>query len=534
MRHLVRDPMAGPIRLIGLPQRALRAYGAFVGKHPAAIFLFSFLACGLLSLGWLHIGEGGKDAYTTLEFEEQWTVKGSELEQQIKHMKRDWKETNKAPWYQDYHYTMMSGKGARQGADMLTREMLQESLRLYGKLYQLEVTTSGGKKYTTTDLCARGAVPDNPAFPVKLPCKFVDPLSCFSDYTQFLDPLYAQYVDASGLPGIAPYHSRPALGNLSDAEIRATLSRGCHWYTDQATWAVRMWSGDREWSGGTLARAGALSWIVYMDGPRRIAFRMNLTQPALAQELEIAEALRLHARAWADAVEAFGRESAILEPSNLKAGFLGELEAELEEPEWAKIAASVILLNLFVSVGMASWTVPSASRCNLGQQGLGVVGLSTLAMFGVFFLLGFRLNSAIMSGIPFLATGLGVNDMLVLSRSFSELGVPFIRERSSSDIVGEVLARAGVGVSLTSLCNVVAFCLASLVPVHGLSDFCICAAIDSAMNYLAMMTLFLCCICLEAHRVKSGRADPAACTWGCHAATQRRGQEACGDRKSVV
>lgn len=504
-----------------------------MGRHPVAIFLCSFLACGLLCLGWLNIGEGGHNAYTTLEFEEQWTVKGSELEQQIKHVLNDWKKKNKDPWYQDYHYTMMTGKGDRQGSDMLTREMLQETLRLYGKFFQLEVTTSSGKKYKTTDLCARGAVPDNPAFPFKMPCKIVDPLNCFSDYLQFLDPLYVQFVDPSGAPGILPYHNRPALGNLSDAEIRATLSRGCSWFTAAATWEVRMWSGGREWNGNVLARAGALSWTVYMDGPRRIAFRMNLTNPELAHESDIAEAVRLHARAWAQTVEAFNGESTILESSNLKAGYLGDLEEALEKPEWPLIVASGILMNLFVSLSMASWTAPLASRCNLGQQGLGVVLFATLTAAGAFFLLGFRLNSAIMSGIPFLAMGLGVNDMLVLTRSFSELGVSFIRERSMSDIVGEVLAQAGVGVSLTSLCNVTAFCLASFVPVHGLSDFCLCAAIDSAMNYLAMMTLFLCCICLEAHRVKRGRADPAACTVGCHVVMQRRGEEACGPESLV-
>jgi len=487
----------------------------------------------LVCLGWLNIGDGGKDAYTTLNFEEQWTVSGSELEQQIKFVISDWKQKNKDPWFQDFHYTMLVGKGGRKGADMLTREMLNETMRLYEKFFQIEVVTSSGKRYTSMDLCARGAVPDNPAFPFKLPCKIVGPLDCFSDYLQFLDPLYAQYVDPSGAPGILSYRGRPALGNISDAEIKAVVSQGCFWFTDAAKWEVGMWSGRREWNSNVMTRAGALSWSIYLDGPKRIALRMNLTQPQLAQESDITEALALHGKAWTQAVETFNTASPLIESANLQTDFLNTLETELERPEWPLIIASAVLMNLFVSLSMASWTSPLASRSNLGQQGLGVVAFATVSAAGLFFLLGFRLNSAIMSGIPFLAMGLGVNDMLVLTRSFSELGVPFLQQHSTSEVMAEVLGRAGVGVSLTSLCNVVAFSLASTVPVHGLSDFCACAAIDSAMNFLAMMTLFVCCLCLEARRVKSGSPDPAACTLGCHIMVRRRGGEACGPESLV-
>jgi len=526
--------MALSLKIIGLPQAALRTYGRFVGRHPLPVFFSSFLFCALLCLGWLHIGEGGKNAFTTLEFEEQWTVAGSELEGQIRHIHNDWKRKNKDPWYQEYHYAMVVGKGDHRGADILTREMLLESFTLYAKFFEIEVTTQNGKTYDTWDLCARGAVPDNPAFPFKLPCKIVDPLNCFREYSAFLDPLYLQYIDGSGAPGILSYLGRPALSNLSDTEIKSTLSLGCKWFVDSATWEVPMWSGSREWNGNQLTRAEGLGWTMYLDGPRRIALRMNLTKPHLAVESDIEEALGLHSKVWTQMVQDFSQDSQLLEAAILQTNFLEDLEEKLEEPEWHLIVAGGVLMNLFVSFSMASWTAPLASRCSLGQEGLGVVCFATMAAGGFFFLLGFKLNSAIMGGIPFLAMGLGVNDMLVLSRSFSELGVPFLREHSTSEIIGEVTANAGVGVSLTSLCNVMAFSLASItLPVHGLSDFCLCAAIDSALNYFAMMTLFLCCLCKEAHRVQRGKADPAACTWFCHAWLRRHSQESCGPESFV-
>jgi len=292
---------------------------------------------------------------------------------------------------------------------------------------------------------------------------------------------------------------------------------------------VKMWSaGSRQWSGNVLKRAEALSWTLFVDGPKRIALRMSLTKPELADLSEIREALALHAKIWTDTVVTFTKESPILEAANIETDFLAKLEKELEVPEWGLIISGSVLMTLFVALVMGSWTSPLASRCNLGQQGLIVVMFSTMAAGGFWFLFGFKLNAAIMTGIPFLALGLGVNDMLVLSRSFSELGVPYIKAHSNSEVLEKVLGSAGVGVSLTSFCNITAFSLASLVPVHGLADFCTAAAIDSTTNYFAMMTMFLCCICLEAYRVRTERADPAACTWPCHALLYRSGKDSCG------
>jgi hypothetical protein len=462
----------------------------------------------------IHLGPDARYAYTTLEFEEQWTVRGSELEEQIKHTIADWKRKNKDPWYQEFHVTMLIGKGKHVGADVFTREMLEESSKLFARFFDIRVTTRANKTYTTWDLCARGSKPDDPSSPFKMPCKIIDPHSCFREYSQYLDPAYAAYIDPvanTALPaflyGLSYSNSsrRPSINDLTNAQIKEVLSqlspvtgkRGCPWYTETTTWTTAMFSGGSEWSddGKVLTKAKAMSWTMYVDGPRRIAFRMSLTKPELADEHEILEALDLHAKEWTKLVGEFSKTSKSLEAASLEAGYLDDLEQDLEEPDWQLIISCAVLMNLFVTLSMGSWTAPLQSRAGLGGLGIGAVVMGTIAAAGIYFHLGYRINSAVMGGMPFLAMGLGVNDMLVLTRSFSELGIKYIQENKNPKIIGEVLSRSGLGVTLSSLCNVFAFSMASTLPMKGLSDFCVCADIDAFTNYFAMVTLPMLSVC---------------------------------------
>merc|ERR1712019_207480 len=89
------------------------------------------------------------------------------------------------------------------------------------------------------------------------------------------------------------------------------------------------------------------------------------------------------------------------------------------------------------------------------------------------------------------------------------------------------MAQAGLGVTLTSFSNVSAFLTASaLLPIRGLSDFCVAVAIDSLTNYFAMMTLFLAALCMEAHRIKKDRPDMSLFTIGRHMSSLRQRPDA--------
>merc|ERR1719456_2115142 len=75
------------------------------------------------------------------------------------------------------------------------------------------------------------------------------------------------------------------------------------------------------------------------------------------------------------------------------------------------------------------------------------------------------------------------------------------------DILGEVLQEAGPGVLLTSCVNSISFGMGAMLPIPGLADFCIGAAVASVLNLFTIMTIFLPYICLECNRVKTCRKE---------------------------
>ena len=102
----------------------------------------------------------------------------------------------------------------------------------------------------------------------------------------------------------------------------------------------------------------------------------------------------------------------------------------------------------------------------------------------------FFMNTSMIAALPFKAMGLGVNDMFVLVRYFSELGIDYITDKDESTILGELLAQAGPGTTVTSICNFAAFGCGVLLPIPAMADFCLGAAVIAIMNYVAMLTMF--------------------------------------------
>merc|ERR1712232_1114268 len=142
-----------------------------------------------------------------------------------------------------------------------------------------------------------------------------------------------------------------------------------------------------------------------------------------------------------------------------------------------------------------------ASRANVGFTGLLMVTIAETTSFGAFFICGRYLNAPMMIAMPLLALGLGVDDMFVLIRYFSNLGVDFITMRRHEEIIGEVLAQAGPGTTLTSCCNVLTFSCGAFLPIPAMSDFCICAAFISFFNYVIMLNLFMPVLVTEITRI---------------------------------
>jgi hypothetical protein len=487
------------------------------------VSLTSWLLCAGLTVGCYKIWT--EDVLITENLDEVWSIRGGDVEREVK----TWNRYHNDVWEYTLHWTMLLGKGALQGADIMTPQSFAEVEPLYARFFDIRVQTQSGYEFSTLDLCARGSMPDYPGAP-EFPCLVISPFHCFSEEAAHLpesykplDPFADQFLPPEYFG--KPYATRPAYGNMSHSEMKAEASklrmtgmRGCEWWTQLTTFAPQIWGGDVEWNDDEtqITKVPSIKWTFYYDAPPRIKFRMMLTKPEQANEAEIEEALRLHEKAWQSEVETFAASLTDIEILNVGPSLEDDLIEDHNTPRWGLMALGGAMMWLFVAVSLASFRQPLRSRVNLGHTGLGVVGSALPASLGLWLFLGFKLNGPMIAALPFLALGLGVDDMFVLIRYFSELGEDFITSKDYPEILGEVLARGGAGATLTSICNTVAFTCGALLPVQALSEFCIATAIISVMNYFVIMTQFLGVMALEIHRVKKQRAEPSLITYFCH------------------
>lgn len=137
-----------------------------------------------------------------------------------------------------------------------------------------------------------------------------------------------------------------------------------------------------------------------------------------------------------------------------------------------------------------------------------LVCATVAAGLGFCALLGIPFNAATTQIVPFLALGIGVHDMFLLTHTYAELSV---NEVPSGEQTGFVLKRTGLSVLLTGLSNVSTFFAAAIIPIPALRVFCFQAGILLLFNLAAMLLIFPAMVSLDLRRRRSGRSDILCC-----------------------
>ncbi|XP_063841882.1 protein patched-like [Scylla paramamosain] len=191
---------------------------------------------------------------------------------------------------------------------------------------------------------------------------------------------------------------------------------------------------------------------------------------------------------------------------------LDHLLQDFSEVPVVRVALGYVFMVVYACVSLARLTDSVRSAAGLGLAGVLLVTASVAAGLGFCALLGLPFNASTTQVLPFLALGLGVDDMFLLAHTFLQTAdntcIPY-QER-----VGEVVKRAGVSVVLTSVCNACAFFAGALVPVPALRAFCLQAALLVLFNLVASLTVFPAIMSLDLRRRHARRADLFCCLPG--------------------
>lgn len=173
----------------------------------------------------------------------------------------------------------------------------------------------------------------------------------------------------------------------------------------------------------------------------------------------------------------------------------------------SRVVIGYILMFIYACISLMRWSDAVHSQSGVGMAGVLLVSLSVAAGLGMCSVLGIAFNASTTQIIPFLALGLGVDDMFLIAHTYSETSrhVPY------SDLSGEVLKRTGVTVLLTSLTNMLAFFTAAIIPIPALRAFSLQAGMLVLFNMGSVLIVFPTIVSLDLVRRDDNRIDVLCC-----------------------
>ena len=124
----------------------------------------------------------------------------------------------------------------------------------------------------------------------------------------------------------------------------------------------------------------------------------------------------------------------------------------------------------------------------LGLLGFLCVCVANLAAYGLIALAGYKFNHAMLHALPFIALGLGVDDLFLLLHAFRTTMLEYEGGRAEL-LVALSMMEAGSSVTITSLCNAGVFFVACVIPIPAIRALLVGAGCVVLLNWLCTMTL---------------------------------------------
>ncbi|XP_064927625.1 protein patched homolog 2 isoform X2 [Columba livia] len=483
-----------PLWLRARFQALLFALGCRIQRHCGKVLFVGLLVFGALAVG-LRV------ASIETDIEHLWVEAGSRVSQELRYTKEKLGEESV------YTSQMLIQTPKRDGENILTQEALQ--LHLEAALAASKVQVSlYGKSWDLNKICYKSGVPiiENGMIERMIeklfPCVILTPLDCFWEGSKLqggsaylpgrpdiqwsnLDPLQlmeelGQFTSLEGFKELLDkaevgqaYMERPCLDprdpqcppsapnkqSQQSPDIPAELSGGCHGFSRKfMRWQEELiLGGTTKDSQGKLLRAEALQTMFLLMSPRQLFEHFK-------------DDYEIHDISWSEE-----KAAAILEAWQRK---------------FVELAQDSIPAN-------ATQSVHAFSTTTLNDIMKSFSDVSAIRVAGGYLLM----------VLPFLALGIGVDDMFLLAHAFTETSqhIPF-KERT-----GECLKRTGTSVALTSISNMIAFFMAALVPIPALRAFSLQAAVVVVFNFAMVLFVFPAILSLDLHRREKRRLDILCC-----------------------
>uniref|UniRef100_A0A8C1XH31 Patched 2 n=1 Tax=Cyprinus carpio TaxID=7962 RepID=A0A8C1XH31_CYPCA len=526
-------------------QAFLFSLGCHIQRHCGKVLFIGLLVFGALSVG-LRV------AAIETDIEKLWVEAGSRVSKELRYTKEKQGEESV------FTSQMLIQIPKQEGTNILTQEALLLHLEAALSASKVQVSLYG-KSWDLNKICFKSGVPiiENVMIERLFPCMIVTPLDCFWEGSKMqggsaylpgmpdiqwmnLDPLklmeeLSQFTSLESFREMLDkaqvghaYMNRPCLDpNDTDCphsapnkdprqvstvpDIAAELQGGCHGFSKKFMhWQEELILGERvKDSQNALQSAEALQTMFLLMSPKQLYehFKGDYEIHDINWNEDKATAiLESWQRKFVEVVHGSIPQNSSSNVYAFSTTTLNDIMKSFSDVSVIRVAGGYLLMLAYACVTMLRWDC-AKSQGAVGLAGVLLVALSVAAGLGLCSLLGLSFNAATTQVLPFLALGIGVDDMFLLAHSFTETrsNIPF-KERT-----GDCLRRTGTSVALTSINNMIAFFMAALVPIPALRAFSLQAAIVVVFNFAMVLLIFPAILSLDLHRREDKRLDILCC-----------------------
>eukprot|EP01065_Artemidia_motanka_P015968 TRINITY_DN1968_c0_g1_i2.p1 TRINITY_DN1968_c0_g1~~TRINITY_DN1968_c0_g1_i2.p1 ORF type:complete len:1552 (+),score=455.44 TRINITY_DN1968_c0_g1_i2:101-4756(+) len=496
-------------------ERTCWRFGYFLSCHRTPFFCGVFCTFIILAVCGLPQGEIDKNPTST-----DWAPSGGRLERQLEYWNKWISPASKTTFF----YLMV---GPDDGSNAINKTYLDYTHRILLDLLNVSVdvrTEDGGSMNVSfEDWCLR--IPENPTFdalyPGEKPCISPGVLDCFfegawqiedtthhrwpefvSEETKNLDKGVATLNDLFGAtdPVVDTYRDRPSYMNLTQQQLMERLSEwperhgGCwHWATGFSLEKLQAVGGGTEnppfecppdpsiHRVYTHAKMLASSAVQASIESARLSRRR--LEAATTDELQKAR------DRWEDAIkdrvewwDENDRDFPNLRVSLIFSTFQQDVLAELANAQGLFILIGYLLMSVVIA-----WEWSCKSPINnlavvAGIYYLFIMTTASAAAFGIIALMDLKYSHMMLQVLPYLAIGLGVDDMFLLLHYFRK--VPD-KSRPSHEIVADLIHGGGRSVTLTSATNLITFFGGAMVPIPALRNYLVLGGLIVVFNFVA-------------------------------------------------
>eukprot|EP01063_Lacrimia_lanifica_P007255 TRINITY_DN145_c0_g6_i1.p1 TRINITY_DN145_c0_g6~~TRINITY_DN145_c0_g6_i1.p1 ORF type:complete len:1830 (+),score=549.38 TRINITY_DN145_c0_g6_i1:123-5492(+) len=320
------------------------------------------------------------------------------------------------------------------------------------------------------------------------------------------------YTTAAAQPGANPislYKGRPSFKSFMDPEAFkdhvSEQSKCEHWVVSatlgRTAWGGAVWDDTKKVNGGysRLNFAAKQIGVVAQYPPKRTAeFKKWMTpygeggiEDALEQWLEnVLDAME-------DVNDSEDPKFAGYDVTLFMTSSIAQMQKKIGSVGFLNILIGFILMCVLMFVTQFSYTSPHKNHVLVGLAGMIMVLAANLGGVGFIVLCGIEFNHTMIQALPFLALGLGVDDLFLMLHYYNSLEG---KTRPTTQVISELYRMSGTSVTLTSCCNSLAFFSGMIIPIPALQDFLASAGVLVIFNYLNMFLAFPALLTYEARK----------------------------------